>query len=322
MSASPPARSALAAAIVLLGAASSRAAGAAEPDAGLEAELTWASPGAHWYVETVGASCEPQRRAFEREIALACGAVGGTCLLAPSLKGAEFRAILDCSGPSESWTLETRTIDGTPLGKIDLAGAPDDRLREAAVEVAREPAPDRGLVVETAHATLAKETPAHRELGAESLTLVIGGRATTTNTRSQPTMGGAHVQGALPLGRGAFGTLGMAGEAGGAEDKATRAFRGGPGIALGAPFDATAPIGAAAEAGLAAVHKYGPPTGADGTGVLTTNTAFAAYVQTTWTLQWPRAGLRPYAALSVALMSEGPTDLFASGEAGLALSIF
>jgi len=310
MSASLPARGAIGAALVLLGAASAREAAAG-------------TPGAQWSVELVGTACESERVAFEREIVLACGAVGGTCRIAASPKDAELRAILDCSGPSESWTLETRTVEGTVIDRIDLAGAPADRLREAAVEVARDAAPERVLAIETLRTTLAHEAPTGLENRAEKLTLVLGGRATTTSSRTQPDRGGVHLLGGLALGKVARGTLGFAGEAGGSDDKAMRAFRGGPGIAVGAPFDASSPFGLAAEIGLAATSKYAPSSASsDGAGLLTTKTAFAGYGQTTVTVQWPRAGLRPYASLSAALMSDAAPLVTASGEAGLALALF
>src|SRR4051794_15929357 len=120
MSATLQTRGVLAAVIMLSGLALAREASAS------------GAQSAQWYVELVGTGCQAHRPAFEREIALACEAVGGTCRVASSPREAELRAILDCSGAPESWTLETRTIDGTVLGNIELAGATDDRLREAA----------------------------------------------------------------------------------------------------------------------------------------------------------------------------------------------
>src|SRR3954464_14708513 len=99
MSATLPARGAITAVILLSGLTLSRGASAT------------GTQGAQWYVELVGMGCQAHRPAFEREIALACDAVGGTCRVASSPKDAELRAILDCSGQPESWTLETRTID-------------------------------------------------------------------------------------------------------------------------------------------------------------------------------------------------------------------
>lgn len=299
---------AIAAVIVLAGAAFTREASAA------------GGPGAQWYVELSGTSCQSQRADFEREITLACAAVGNTCRVASSPKDAELRAILDCSGPEGSWTLETRTIEGAVLEKIDLGGVPADRLRQAAVEVARDAAPERALAIETLRFTLANEEPVHFKHPGEKLTLAVGGRASATTDRA-PTRGGAHVLGGLALSRTVRATLGVVAEAGGSGERAMRGFRSGPGIAVGAPFDATAPIGAAAEVGLGVTTQYGAFTSSDAGRALPTYTSVAGYGQCTITVQWPRAGVRPYAALSVAAMSNG-TPLLATGEAGLALAVF
>lgn len=302
-----------------------RAASAADPEAEppapqLKVRLEKNGPAAQWYVELVGSACQSQRTAFEREIALACEAVGGTCRLSPSAKEAELRAILDCTGPSDAWTLETRTIEGTVIEKIELAGAPADRLREGAVEVARDAAPERALAVETLRSTIGSDAPSSGDKPAEKLTLVLGGRASTTNEGTIPLTGGAHFLAALALGKMVRGTVGVAGEAGGGEARARRTFRTGPGLGIGAPFDATSPLGLAGEVGVAAASQYAATSGNGETRAATTR--FAGYGQATFTVQWPRVGLRPYASLSAAFMSEGDARLYASGEAGLALAIF
>ncbi|HSO34615.1 MAG TPA: hypothetical protein VLT33_18905 [Labilithrix sp.] len=320
-----PGRPVLAAIGALLGTlatvhAASAAEPAAEPPAGqLKVGLGAAPPAAQWYVEIVGSACQSQRTAFEREITLACEAVGGTCRLSASPKEAELRAILDCTGPSEAWTLETRTIEGTVIEKIELAGESSDRLREGAVEVARDAAPERALAVETLRNTIGNEAPAGVEKSAEKLTLLLGGRATTTNEPTLPLTGGAHLLAGLALGKIARGTLGLAVEAGGSDDKARRALRGGAGVGIGAPFDSSSPVGVAAEVGIANTSRYA--TTSSTTARETLNT-MAGYGQATFTVQWPRVGLRPYASLSAAVMSEGDARLFASGEAGLALAVF
>ena len=281
--------------------------------------------GAQWYVELNGTTCQAQRTVFEREIALACAAVGNTCRVVTAPKDAELRAILEC-GADESWTLETRTVEGAVIGKVELAGTTADRLREAAVEVARDAAPERALAIETLRFTLANEEPARLKNGNEKLTVVLGGRATGVTGGSAPpsgvasARGGAHLIGGLALTKAVRFTAGLVGEAGGSQEKAMRELRGGPGIALGAPFDPTAPIGVAAEVGLAATTQYGLAA-RDGGGVMTSRTTIAGYGQGTLTVQWPRDGVRPYAAMSAAFMSDGARFL-ASGEAGLAFAIF
>ena len=272
---------------------------------------------AQWYVETVGTACEDQRAAFEREITLACNAVGGTCRVAAAPTDAELRAVIDCSSPEESWTLVTRSIDGTILGTLDLIGPPGDRLREAAVEVARDAAPEQVLATDALRFTLTKDAPSAPASQPERLTLVVGGRI--GSDASSTSMGGLHVLAGLALAKSVRGTLGAIGEGGGNGASAIRAVRGGPGLAFGAPFEASAPVGFAVEGGVAATNKYGAPTG-DGAR-LTASTVAAGYCQGTVTAQWPRAGWRPYAALSAAAFSDG-LHIVTSGELGLAVALF
>ena len=301
-----------------------RAASAADPEGAPPAPQLQVTlekrPAAQWYVELVGSACQSQRVAFEREIALACEAVGGTCRLSPSAKEAELRAILDCTGPSDTWILETRTIEGTVIEKIELAGAPADRLREGAVVVARDAAPERALAVETLRSTIGEGAPSSADKSAEKLTLILGGRASTTNEGTIPLTGGAHLLAGYALSKMVRGTVGIAGEAGGSEARARRTLRTGAGAGIGAPFDATSPLGLAGEVGVAAASQYAATSGNGETRAATTR--FAGYGQATFTVQWPRVGLRPYASLSAAFMSEGDARLYASGEAGLALAIF
>jgi hypothetical protein len=302
-----------------------RGASAADPEAEasgaqVQVRLEKSAPAAQWYVELLGSACQSQRTAFEREIALACEAVGGTCRLSSSAKDAELRAILDCTGPSDAWTLETRTIEGTVIEKIELAGAPADRLREGAIEVARDAAPERQLAVETLRSAIGNEAPVTSDKGNEKLTLILGGRASTTNEGTIPLTGGAHLLAGLLLGKMVRGTVGVAGEAGGSDLRGRRTFRAGTGLGIGAPFDSVSPLGLAGEVGVAGASQYAVTNAAGDAHAATTR--FAGYGQATFTVQWPRVGLRPYASLSAAFMSEGDARLYASGEAGLALAVF
>ncbi len=264
------------------------------------------TPSARWYVETVGTACHAQRSALEREITLACNAIGGTCSVGASPKESELRAVLDCSGLEESWTLVTRTRSGNVLGTLDLSGPEPDRLREAAVEIARDVEPEPAVAADVIRGAPARAEPPppdfHAAVLPEKLTLVMGARGTSTND-SAPTTGGLHVIAGLALAKGIRGTVGAIGEAGGSGNGATRALRSGAGIALGAPFDGSAPVGFAAEGGVAST---------------TATTALAGYFQGTVSAQWPRAGWRPYAALSAAALTSG-IHIMASGELGIAL---
>lgn len=280
-----------------------------------------ASASAQWYVETIGAACQDERAAFEREITLACNAVGGTCGVATSPAKAELRAVIDCSGlpTDDSWTLITRTIEGRVLGTLDLSGPQGDRLREAAVEVARDVAPEQALATDTLRFSLTKEEPVRPANQAERFALAVGGRITSQSEHVQPPSGGLHLLGGLALAKSVRATLGVIGDAGGSGSDAMRAIRGGPGIAFGAPFDAAAPMGFAVEGGAAATTTYGAPLVSSAR--LSTRTVTAAYCQGTVTAQWPRDGVRPYAALSAAALSDG-LHIVASGELGLAVALF
>lgn len=275
--------------------------------------------GALWYVETVGPNCRELRGALEREISLACNAVGGTCNVAPLPRDAELRAVLDCSGSEESWTLVTRTIDGTVLATLDLSGPRADRLREAAVEVARDVAPERSLAIETLRYAIPNETPTRARRSPERLTLVAGGRASSLTGGEAPSLFGLHVLAGLAVAKSARITLGASGEAGGAGAAAMRHFRYGAGFALGAPFEWTSVFGVAVEGGVAATSAYGPPS-SDG-GNLATRHVSTGYAQGTLTLQIPRGSVRPFFALSAAALTDG-TQIVASGEAGLAFALF
>jgi hypothetical protein len=278
-----------------------------------------ASGGAQWYVETVGDECAPQRNAFEREITLACEAVGGTCRVASTPKEAELRAVIDCSNLEDSWTLVTRTIDGTVLASLDLSGPRSDRLRQAAVEVARDAAPERSLAAESLRFSLAKEAPSRTtQRPLEKVSLMLGGRTSAVSDATAPTLFGAHLLGGLVIMKHVRTTLGIAGDGGGSGRSAMRAVRGGGGLAFGAPFEASTLFGIAFEAGVSSSSRY---ANASSAGLLATDTLTTGYGQGTLVLQWPHWTVRPFTALSATVFTGGP-PVMASAEAGLAFAIF
>ena len=280
----------------------------------------WAG-GATWAVDLVGESCQSERAAFEREITLACDAVGSTCRVAPSVKDAELRAVLDCSNES-GWSLETRTSTGTLIDRVDLGGPNDDRLREAAVEIARDAAPERALAVEALRSSLPNEAPAAQVPHRDRFALALGARATGSSAGG-PAAGGAHVVLAYALGRVTHATLGVAGEAGGSEQHASRAVRGGVGLAFGAPFDTMSVFGLGLELGVGAMERYeAVGVAADGNPQLGIVSKVAAHAQTSLMVQWPRDGIRPYASLVGALTTDGDARFFGSGEAGVVFPLF
>lgn len=303
---------ALAAAAALLVAGEASAAGDGAPS----------SPMARWYVETTGAACESRRDAFEREIRFACDAVGGSCGVAATSAEAGLRAVLDCSGPDGAWSLVTRTSGGTVLSSLDLSGTDDDRLREAAVEVARDATPERSLAIETLRFSLSAEqaTPPASQ-PSHSLGLAIGGTTSTGIDKNLPAMFGVHLLAGLEVARSAHMTLGLAAEAGGGGLEAARAFRAGAGVAFGAPFDPQAPVGFAVEGGLSTMSAYPAGTGAASGVLIAPVTSLGVYGQGTFLVQWPRDGLRPFAALTASALSQ-PVHIGAGAELGLAFPLF
>lgn len=304
MSASRPAPVVVAGAFVLLFAREASADGTAT---------------ARWYVETSGPSCEAQRSAFEREIQLACDAVGRSCAVVTTPTAASLRAVLECSGTNDAWTLVTRTAGGTVLATLDLSGPNDDRLREAAVEVARDATPERSLAIETLRFSISGEQPQPPvSRTPQTLGLAVGGAVSSGTNAKLPAMVGARLLGGLEVARSMRATLGLAAEAGGTGLGAARAVRGGVGLALGAPFDPEAPLGFAVEGGLSAISAYPPPVMSDSR-TLPPVTSAGVYGQGTLIIQWPARLLRPFAALSAGVVSE-PVLLGVSGQMGVAVS--
>ncbi|WP_394824297.1 hypothetical protein [Pendulispora albinea] len=89
-----------------------------------------------WWVDS--ASCENWSTALARAITLACDAAGHTCeVSAQRIATADARQLtLHCSG-TDHWTLEAHDGVGTGLWHIEVQGDTDERLRAAALWVAR-----------------------------------------------------------------------------------------------------------------------------------------------------------------------------------------
>src|SRR4051794_34159558 len=82
-----------------------------------------AAGSAVWWVEATGSACVSERGSFEREVTLACAAVGDTCRIARTKSDAELVAVVACASDDGPWTLETRTTEGAILGYTELASA-------------------------------------------------------------------------------------------------------------------------------------------------------------------------------------------------------
>jgi hypothetical protein len=285
---------------------------------------TLSYPAARWYVETNGAACEGERTAFEREIRLACDAVGSSCGVVATPGEADLRAVLDCSeaGDSDAWSLVTRMTGGTVLSTVDLSGPRNDRLREAAVEVARDPTPLRSLAIETLRFSLsAEQTQGAMSRPAHTLGLAVSGTVFSGNAANVPLMFGARLLAGLEVVKSVRATLGIAGLAGGEGGGAARAFQAGAGIAFGAPFDPAAPVGVAVEGGFSAISMY--PSGADAEGgLLSPVTAGGGYGRGSILVQWPRDGVRPFAGLSGSALTAPIFQTAAVVDLGVAFSAF
>lgn len=281
--------------------------------------------GAKWVIEVDGAACRDHKAIFEREIALACEAMG-TCRVVPR-SDAELEAVLHCDddagarGSSSTWRLQTRTVEGTNLMSLDLSGStPGDRMREAAIEIARDAAPERTLAAESLRNTFTdadklKITPPSPP---PKLVVSLSG---LTSAREREAAGfgarasaGYRVHPAMHL---MFSVLGSGG--GGTGIGAFRRVRSGVGAAFGAPYSDHW-VGVAFDTGIDGTEHYATRyTATDLT--MTARTEMAAYLQQTITVQAPLKYVRPYLAGSIALLSTAPI-VTASADLGISVPIF
>jgi hypothetical protein len=272
-------------------------------------------------VDVDGAGCRSQRAAFEREVFLACEAMG-TCKVSPSGLHAVVKATLVCLTNNESWWLRTETIEGGPITSVELRKAPDvDRLREAAVEVARAAPPAPTL---TPPATRDEAAPVDADRTPpppSKLPRFIGSISAGGNISAERQAGvGARLLGAIPIPGPGFTTVGGAVVAGGQGAGEMRHVRGGVGFALGAPFDSTSVFGVAAELGLDGMQAFGPPRTMSG--IRFAETRFAPYAQASLFARYPKwNAVRPFAAASVIAFSDLPW-VSGSLDLGAAFPIF
>jgi hypothetical protein len=280
-----------------------------------------AAGGAKWYVDAES-SCDAEPGAvesLEREIGLACAAVGGTCRVVAAPDDAELRATLACN--DDSWSLETRTIEGSPLNKIELGGPSEDRLREAAVEIARDVAPERSLVIDSLKDALPGDDRGSRERASPSVFAIAASGRGTVASDGAPATGGARVIGGFRVGALTHWTLSGAYEGGGRGDRTRRDIHVGTGVAIGAPL-VEGPLGFVVEGGaiIDEGHVVEPSPGRWGLQAYPA-TRVGAYGQTTFFVQVPRGPARPYAGISAAAMTISPS-LSASAELGVAFAVF
>ena len=293
------------------------AAGAAVCHAAGDARADVERQGAKWTVEAEGAGCDELRPAFERELVLACDAMA-TCRVVPRGE-AELVATLRCEPGSRSRWLSMRTIEGTPLSSIELTGTRDDALREGAIEVAHDAAPERTLATETLRNTLGdRDSSTAGPAPPPRLAMSVGG--VTTARGNEGANLGVRVGAGYKVGKITHLIGGVMAGAGGSRGDAFRRFRTGFGVAWGAPFT-TQVVGIAFDAGLDVTNRYDARYAPESVGYRAI-TRVDAYVQQTFFVQAPLGRVRPYLALGIALLSAQPNFIMGSADVGLQFPIF
>lgn len=275
--------------------------------------------GAKWFVD-VSETCDREvasAEGLEREVGLACAAVGGTCRVVDSPADAELRATLACR--DGEWSLETRTIEGAPLAKVDLAGPTEDRLRAAAVEIARDEAPERSLAIDSLRDALPGTDHGTKRRDPSAFSIAAAGRASAASEVA-PSAGARLLAGAR-VGALTHWTFSGAYEAGGSGDGARSAFRAGTGFAWGAPLT-PGPIGFIVEGGAVVDEsRHVDPSPGRWGFYAYPQTHIGAFGQATVVVAIPRGPVRPYAGLSASAMTI-PPNLAASVELGVAFAVF
>lgn len=273
--------------------------------------------GVKWIVDVSGerdGGCTTERASFGHEVGLACAAMG-TCQVVDDPGRAELRATLLC--PSrDQWTLELRTVEGALVSTTDLVGARDDRLREAAMEVARDQAPERTLAAASLRDTLGEGDKIAKPWKPPPLSLAIAGVGSVGGV--ERTSAGARALVGIGMVSNARFTVGATGLMGGSGANASRHFRGGLGFAFGAPFEASF-VGALLEGGVDVSQSYETNTGLR---TLTANTHGGAYGQGSFVVAIPLRSIRPYIAFTGGAYSEPRATFYGSADAGLAVPIF
>lgn len=274
--------------------------------------------GARWFVDVSGgtdAGCETERTHFEHEVGLACAAMG-TCQVVDEPQNAELRATLLCTSPASPWRLELRTVEGTLVSSSELEGAREDRLREAAMEIARDQAPERTLAAASLRDTLGEGDKVTRPWTPPKFSLAFGAAGALGGI--ERTSAGAHAVLGMEAARHAHFTLGLTGLMGGSGSESARHLRAGLGVAFGAPFSDSI-VGVLFEGGVAVLSSYQTETGVRSA---TAQTLGGAYGQGGVVFAIPLRGIRPYIAFNGGLYAQPRATPFGSADAGLAFPLF
>jgi hypothetical protein len=293
---------------------------------------------AKWAIEVDG-PCVKEREVFDREIALACGAMT-TCHVTPRKEEAELVATLRCPSGGDghsTWSLDTRTTSGMMLGTISLTGATnEDRMREAAMEIARDAAPERTLATENLRNTLVGSSTAgpHDQTSkrrsswwddaeADARILISAAGFGSLGLGSEVNGYGARLIGAYrfaPIGHVTLSVAGASsGEARVPKDE-WRRLQGSAGIGFGAPFDERKVFGLLAELGADGTQRYfnADPTNST---ILEARSVARGYARLAGYLQFSLAKyVRPYLALSGSYFLDGAAG--AAGDLGMTFPLF
>jgi hypothetical protein len=96
-----------------------------------------------WWIEAEPWPCTRYVAALAREVELACDASGSACHVAAREDTPTMRAVLACAADgAKPWTLSALTNDGDEVWTLTLEGELEERLRKAALWIARTPVPE------------------------------------------------------------------------------------------------------------------------------------------------------------------------------------
>jgi hypothetical protein len=298
-----------------------------------------------WWVEARPWNCSDLVAPLAREIELACDAAGGICRIARSEAEATQYAVISCTEGEAPWNLDAEGRDRRRLWSVALEGDRDERLRKAALWVARGE-DDRGSVAASVAPPAAPPAPpaspavpaaesTARDAADTSQTPTNGGLAfsafgaRTTYVNSFLMLAGARVLAATRLAGGARLGLGLDAEHSVADG--LHGYGGGYNLTaghLGAVVGFGAPwtddwVGVSGEAGVAkAKGNYSDGCCSSASQLAYTTDKTSAYLKLSLIAQWPRReGLRPFLGASY-IASDQLLDQWVTLDLGAAWSLW
>ncbi len=278
-----------------------------------------------WELATDGDACDQAR--FGREVQLACDALGGECTVVTDAPAR--RAVLRCPGEGP-WTIDVYDAAGRLAWTFALDG--DDRMRRAAIWIARtpadtaapprppaeavEPAPPAGAPPPPAPETLPAGEPSHAAAHTASRPWgLLGAARIVSGTGLGPGLGGVAQVGWLVAPPDFALAIDVAAERSLASPNgySEAAARVGAGASYGGPWGRL-PLGVALEGGAIAGEVSAPPAYVPSSlGFVRAFARACLAVQLGGAREW-----RPYAAVS--LMAQAPAVRVTSDAAVVASS--